>query len=66
MTTETKMSAGSAMIEAQSAIAYAKLRSQFPVDFFDNPTPEMLMMVYQCGFGDGIENGIKRFAENTR
>jgi hypothetical protein len=65
MTTET-LSPDAAMIEAQSAIGYAKLRSQFPVDFFDNPTPEMLMMVYQCGFGDGIENGIKRFAENTR
>jgi hypothetical protein len=63
MTTETKMSAGSAMIEAQSAIAYAKLRSQFPVDFFDNPTPEQLMMMFQVGFGDGIEHALKRFGE---
>jgi hypothetical protein len=62
MTTET-LSPDAAMIEAQSAIAYAKLRSQFPVDFFDNPTPEMLMMVYQCGFGDGIEHALKRFGE---
>jgi hypothetical protein len=62
MTTET-LSPDAAMIEAQSAIAYAKLRSQFPVDFFDNPTPEQLMMMFQVGFGDGIEHALKRFGE---
>jgi hypothetical protein len=67
--TET-LSPDAAMIEAQSAIGYAKMRSHFPADFFDNLTPaeipEMLFRFYQCGFGDGIGFGVKRFAENTR
>jgi hypothetical protein len=60
--TET-LSPDAAMIEAQSAIAYAKLRAQFPVDFFDKPTPETLMLMFQAGFGDGIEHALKRFGE---
>ena len=58
MTTETKMSAGAALIEANAAIAFAKIKSHFPDGFFKHPDEETLRLMFLAGFGEGVEMGL--------